>query len=176
MVWQADGTSSEGRHWGAGKRPSTAHLSEDHFLFGQEVIVESDHKPHESIHLKHLHSSPAHLRRMLLWLQPYDIVIRYRPGSDVSVADALSRLPSEDAACLPEMDVQIHDIHPQFTGDIITHLKTATQQDEELTVLREVIFQGWPDQRGRLMGKGTQRQNFQLLFFHVFYGIFFFFF
>ena len=29
MEWQADGTSSEGRHWGAGKRPSTEHLSED---------------------------------------------------------------------------------------------------------------------------------------------------
>ena len=64
-----------------------------HFLFGQEVIVESDHKPLESIHLKYLHSAPARLRRMLLRLQPYDIVIRYRPGPDVSVADALSRLP-----------------------------------------------------------------------------------
>ena len=29
MEWQADGTSSEGRHWGAGKRSSTAHLSKD---------------------------------------------------------------------------------------------------------------------------------------------------
>ena len=73
--------------------------------------MESDHKPLESIHLKHLHSAPARLQRMLLRLQPYDIVIRYRPGPDVSVADALSRLPSEVAACLPDMDVQIHDIH-----------------------------------------------------------------
>ena len=117
------------------------------FLFGQEVLVESDHKPFESIHWKHLHSTPARLRRMLLRLQPYDIVIRYRTGPDVIVADALSRLPSEDAACLPDMDIQIHDVHPQFTGDSITRLKTATQQDEELTVLREVIFRGWPDQR-----------------------------
>ena len=68
--------------------------------------MESDHKPLESIHFKHLHSAPARLRRMLLRFQPYDIVIRYRPG-------ALSRLPSEDAACLPDMNVQIHDIHPQ---------------------------------------------------------------
>ena len=47
-----------------------------HFLFEQEVIVESDHKPLKSIHLKHLHSAPARLRRMLLRLQPCDIVIR----------------------------------------------------------------------------------------------------
>ena len=45
------------------------------------------------------------------------------------------------------MDVQSHDIHRQFTGDIITRLKAATQQDKELTVLHEVIFQGWRDQR-----------------------------
>ena len=90
-----------------------------HFLFGQEVIVESDHKPLESIHLKHLHSAPARLRRMLLRLQLYDIVIR-SPGPDVSVADALSWLPSKVAACLPDMDVQIHYIHPQFTGDVWT--------------------------------------------------------
>ena len=45
------------------------------------------------------------------------------------------------------MDVQIHDIHLQFTGDIINRLKTAAQQDEELTILREAIFQGLPDQR-----------------------------
>ena len=118
-----------------------------HFIFGQEVTVESDHKPLESIHLKRLHSAPSRLRRMLLRLQPYDIQIRYRPGPDVSIADALSRLPSGEACSFPDMDVQIHDIHPQFTEDVLTRLKAATQQDEELAVLREVIFGGWPDQR-----------------------------
>ena len=29
----------------------------------------------------------------------------------------------------------------------MARLMTATQQDEELTVLREVLFQVWPDQR-----------------------------
>ena len=52
--------------------------------------MESHHKPIESIHLKHLHSAPARIRRMFLRLQPYDIVIRYRPGPDVNVADTLA--------------------------------------------------------------------------------------
>ena len=106
-----------------------------HFLFGEEVIMESDHKPPEFIHLKHLLSTPVRLRRMLLQLQPYDIVIRYRPGPDVNVADALSRLPSEDAACLPDMDVQIHDIHP-LTGDITNRLKTRA-----VTIYRSIVIQ-----------------------------------
>ena len=118
-----------------------------HFLFGQEVKVEPDHMSLKSIHVMHLHSAPARLRCMLLQLQPYDIVIKYQPGSNVSVADTLLWLLSEYTACLPDMDVQILDIHPLFTGDIINCLKTATQQDEELTVLREVIFLEWPDQR-----------------------------
>ena len=50
------------------------------FLFGQDFIVESDHKSLESIHLKHLSSAPARLRRMLLRLQPYTMVIKYKPG------------------------------------------------------------------------------------------------
>ena len=71
-------------------------------------------------------------------------------GTDLLPTSALQRTlaaAERRRKCLRDMDVQIHDIHPQFTGDIITRLKTATQQDEELTVLREVIFQGWLDQR-----------------------------
>ena len=64
-------------------------------------------------------------------------------------------LPSLEAFKIISLNCEIKEtvtrpvagIHPQFTGDVITRLKTATQQDEELTVLREVISQGWPDQR-----------------------------
>ena len=74
------------------------------FLFGQDFIVESDHKPLESIHLKHLSSVPAHLRRMLLRLQPYTLVIKYKLGREVAVADALSRLPVEDTDAIPNLE------------------------------------------------------------------------
>ena len=60
------------------------------FLFGQDFIVESDHKPLELIHLKHLSSAPARLHRMLLRLQPYTMVIKHKPGREVAFADALS--------------------------------------------------------------------------------------
>ena len=47
------------------------------FLFGQDFIIESDHKPLQSLHLKHLSSAPARFRRMLLRLQRYTMVIKY---------------------------------------------------------------------------------------------------
>ena len=49
------------------------------YLYGQSVTVESDHKPLESIHMKHITSAPHRLQKMLLRLQPYNITIKYSP-------------------------------------------------------------------------------------------------
>ena len=65
------------------------------YLYGQSFIVESDHKPLSSIHLKHLTSAPPRLQRMLLRLAKYDIDVRYRPGKELVLSDHLSRSPSK---------------------------------------------------------------------------------
>ena len=59
---------------------------------------------------------------MLLRLQPYDITIKYRPGKQMQIADALSRLSPEDVAPIADLNVQIHDICPQFSGKCIAEL------------------------------------------------------
>ena len=56
--------------------------------------METDHKPLEMISLKNLTATPAHLQRMLLHLQQYDLVITYQPGREMLLVDALSCLPS----------------------------------------------------------------------------------
>ena len=117
------------------------------FLFGQDFIVESDHKPLESIHLKHLSSAPARLRRVLLRLQPYTMVIKYKPGQEIAVADALSRLPVEDTNAIPNLEAQIHDVQSQISTEILSRIKSETAKDVELNVLREVIYTGWPETR-----------------------------
>ena len=115
------------------------------FLFGQDFIVESNHNPLESIHLKHLSSAPA--RRMLLRQQPYTMVIKYKPGREVAVTGALSRLPVEDTDAIPNLEAQIHDIQSQFSTKILSRIKSETAKDVELNVLREVIYTGWPETR-----------------------------
>ena len=52
------------------------------YLYGRQFVVESDHKPLESIHLKNLTATPPSLQRMLLRLQPYDLTIKYRQGKE----------------------------------------------------------------------------------------------
>ena len=64
------------------------------YVLGRPSTVESDHKPLEMIHQKSLTSAPPRLQRMLLQLQPYNVTIRYRPGKEMLLTDALSRCPS----------------------------------------------------------------------------------
>ena len=64
------------------------------YLYGRTFLMEMDHKPLKMISLKNLTVAPACLQRMLLHLQQYDLVITYRPGKEMLLADALSHLPS----------------------------------------------------------------------------------
>ena len=115
------------------------------YLYGRSFVVESDHKPLESIHLKHLTSAPPRLQRMLLRLQGYDMSIKYVPQKYVGVADALSRLSPEEKYPIKDMDITVHEVCPQFTPSIIQRIRTATQEDPELNALKETTFTGWPD-------------------------------
>lgn len=63
------------------------------YLYGRQVIVESDHKPLESIMRKRFAAAPPRLERMILQLQRYDIT--WKPGKQIPVTDTLSRKPIE---------------------------------------------------------------------------------
>ena len=65
------------------------------YLLGRSFIAVSDHKPLEMIAMKNLANAPPCLQRMLLELQRYDVTIKYRPGKEMQLADALSRCPAK---------------------------------------------------------------------------------
>ena len=114
------------------------------YLYGRSFIAESDHKPLEAIQLKNLMSAPPRLQRMLLRLQPYDVTIKYRPGKQVLVADALSRLSPEEEIPIPDLNVEIHDVCPQFSSQCLQRIRAETAKDPELSALKEVVYNGWP--------------------------------
>ena len=69
----------------------------DQYIFGRSnVIVQSDHKPLETIFKKPIHSSPKRLQRMRLRLQNYDIQVEYKKGETMFLADTLSRAYLKD--------------------------------------------------------------------------------
>ena len=63
----------------------------EQYIFGQQVTVQSYHKPLETIFKKQLMKSPKRLQRMLLQLQKYDLNVLYKPGKELLIADTLSR-------------------------------------------------------------------------------------
>ena len=89
-------------------------------------------------------AAPPRLQRMLLSLQQYDVTIKYVPGIDLTIPDALSRLPSTNTQHI-KLDLSVHFV--QFSTDQLTKLEAATHDDPTLCALRDTINQGWPDKR-----------------------------
>ena len=111
------------------------------YVYGKQFTIQSDHKPLEMIHLNNLAAAPQRLQRMLLRIQPYDIVIRYKPGKEMTLADSMSRQPCSNTETL-EFDAQIS--HVQFSTQKLDKLRRETRNDNELLSLLKVIADGWP--------------------------------
>ena len=104
----------------------------------------SNHKPLEMIHQKSLASAPPRLQRMLLQLQRYDVTIRYRPGKEMLLADALSRCPSRASGEI-KLDMRVDYI--AFSKTWIAKLKETTREEPILGTVYQLTQQGWPHQR-----------------------------
>lgn len=120
-----------------------------YYAYGRHVIVETDHKPLEAIFRKHLSSSPPRIARMMLRIQKYDAEIKYVPGKNVPLADALSRISPLPGDTIEGLDVSVHELHLHLnaTPTRINEIKEETTKDELLLSLRAFITQGWPDTR-----------------------------
>lgn len=127
-------------------------------VYGRPVKVESDHKPLESIFKKSLTSAPKRLQRMLLRLQKFDLDVSYKRGTEMVLADTLSRAyrVQSDATLeqnYPEelrgetaRDVESINMAQYLPVSEETQLKmqTATEADPVLRELKAAIRRGWP--------------------------------
>ena len=80
----------------------------------------------------------------LLELQRYDVTIKYRPGKEMQLADALSRCPARASQEI-KLDMRVDYI--TFTKPWIEKLKDSTQRDPILVTVYQLTQQGWPHQR-----------------------------
>ena len=60
-------------------------------VYGRPVRIQTDHRPLEGIFRKSLLSAPKRLQRMLLRLQKFDLQVAYKKGTEMYLADTLSR-------------------------------------------------------------------------------------
>ena len=117
------------------------------YVLGRPFTVESVHKPLEMIHQKSLASASPRLQRMLLQLQRYDVTIRYRPGKEMLLADALSRCPSRASGEI-KLDMRVNYI--AFSKALIAKLKETMREDPILGTVYQFTQQGGHTKRGIL--------------------------
>ena len=114
------------------------------YVLGRPFTVESDHKPLEMIHHKSLASALPRLQWMLLQLQRYNVTIRYRPGKEILLTDALSRCPSQASGEI-KLDMRVDYI--AFSKTWIAKLKDTMREDPIFGTVYQLTQQGWPHQR-----------------------------
>ncbi|XP_037872900.1 uncharacterized protein K02A2.6 [Bombyx mori] len=121
------------------------------YIYDKHVIVESDHRPLEYIFKKTINETPLRLQRLRLRIQGYDLEIRYKPGKELFVADALSRNSLPDKICNKDLDQHV-ELHVcliteglKFTEQKLEDFKKKTANDEECQKIIKNIEMGWPD-------------------------------
>ena len=120
-------------------------------MFGRHVLIETAHKPLESISRKNLHVAPPRLARMLLRVQRYNVTVKYMyvPGKQIPIADALSRINPCATSTIKVLNVTVHELHTQLNTSTtrIGQIREETAKDTVLATLRDIIALGWPETR-----------------------------
>lgn len=127
------------------------------FIYGQKVVVYTDHKPLVSIVTKNMHKVSSRLQKFKLAILKYNIEVKYLPGKSNVLADLLSRkvnykgcdssrvensVNSELESC-----VMVHSLSNQLSMSEgkKQELKIATQNDVVLRSVVNYVHNGWPD-------------------------------
>ena len=120
-----------------------------YYVYERPVVVYTDHKPLEAIFKKHLASAPPRISRMMLRIQKYDVQIKYVPGKNVPVADALSRVSYCSGDTVPGLDITIHEVlmNLNVSSTRVPQIQEETAKDTSLSALSAIIAKGWPEKR-----------------------------
>ena len=121
-----------------------------HLTYGRFVHVVTDHKPLVSLFMKSLVDSSPRLTRMLMQLLGYTIDVRYQPGAQMHLSDAISRLLTHDnntGKTIENLDVSVHSIEELtgFNSLSVDKIHQHTSKDHTMELLIQHINDGFPD-------------------------------
>lgn len=123
------------------------------YVYGQNILVETDHKPLVTLFKKPLSDIPNRLQRIMLKLQLYDLHVVYKAGKEMYVSDTLSR------AALPQLCTEFDEIldeelavHSNMfikslsaTDARLSEIAESTKVDKVLMQVKNFILMGWPE-------------------------------
>ena len=139
------------------------------YTYGRKVVVDSDHKPLETIFGKSLATATRPLQKMFMRLQSYDLDIPYKKASEMYLADTLSRHFNGDEVHVVRSDFEeeikvmtkIEDINQmEASEDKLARLKDETSKDEVLQAVEAAIQCTWPERKSSLPAAVTPYFSF----------------
>ena len=120
----------------------------DQYTYGRKVIIQNDHKPLETILKKPLSQAPKRLQDIIMKLFRYDIEFQFVKGTDLVIADALSRdfidTDERDENETERLRICEVSVFEQFPDARISEIKDATKNDSVMQKLINVVINGWP--------------------------------
>ena len=130
----------------------------EQYVHGRPVKIETDHKPLESIFKKTLVSAPKRLQRMMLRLQKYNLTVVYKKGSEMYLADTLSRAfiqsSSNEDIMRGEVAKDTESINMvqylPVSETTQNTIRSAMESDPVMKELKTTIREGWPETKDHL--------------------------
>ncbi|UYV62932.1 K02A2.6-like [Cordylochernes scorpioides] len=134
-----------------------------YYIWGNDVIVETDHKPLLSIVKKPLEKLSPRLQRMVLRLMRFQISLKFAPGKNMFVADHLSRDSLKDEVDTSYLEGQTESVHMLLvtTDEKIKRLQKETHGDHTLIQLIEYAKNGWPKYKTKVCDEAKPYWQFQ---------------
>ncbi|KAI5730816.1 hypothetical protein M8J77_000372 [Diaphorina citri] len=120
-----------------------------YYIYGKKTKIHTDHKPLVTIVKKNIAKISPRMQRMILKLIAYDLEVEYLPGTQMYIADTLSRnfiasSKEENSDC----DMYIHELSPCYPAsqEKLQMVLEATLKDPDiLQVIRLVQNNSWPN-------------------------------
>ena len=96
---------------------------------------------------------------MMLRVQQYDLIVKYRPGDQLYIADTLSRASQLESTSQAE-EFEVH-LLVQISKEKADEFKRETGSDPVLSKLKKVILTGWPENRSEVEPELQDYWNFR---------------
>lgn len=116
------------------------------YLYGRPFTVRTDHQCLRQLLTNGVEggSAPCRVIRWATKLLQYNFDVKYIPGKENKVADALSRVPvtSKDSS----VELFAVSVHPKSDAPVtLTELRNETDSDDVMQSLKQYILSGWPN-------------------------------
>ena len=124
----------------------------NHYIEGNHVVLQTDHKPLVSIWMKPIHTASPRIQRLFLRMSRFNVKLEYIEGKTNVIADALSRMTlNNNNSSTPHYDtISIDEVlcsNIQISTTGIDKIRQETSKNVTLQHLKRIITYGWPETR-----------------------------